>query len=293
MTLAFTVLGIVAPVFLLAAIGFAWVKLGIDYDTAFVTRLAMTLAVPCLVFVSLARGDIDAGAAGRLTVATIVAYAALLAVFWAACAVLRLAPRTFLGPLVFGNTGNIGLPVALFAFGQLGLGYGVVVLAVTTVLQFTLGIWIVSGGGQPLRALKEPMVGATLLGALFLWQGWTVPPVAMNALGLIGQMGIPLMLITLGVAVARMQPAGLVPMAGLSILKGLVCTAVAVGVGLAFGLDHVTLGVLVMQMATPAPVTSYLLALKYGADAPPVAGLVFVSTLLSVVALPLILAFFV
>ncbi|MGB3408323.1 MAG: AEC family transporter [Jannaschia sp.] len=293
MTLATTVLSIVAPVFLLAAIGFAWVRLGFDYDTAFVTRLAMTLAVPCLVFVALSRGTIDAGAAGNLTLATITVYGVMFAVFRAICAGLRLDIRTYWAPLVFGNTGNLGLPLALLAFGETGLGYAVVVFSVTAVLQFTVGIWIVSGGGNPLRALKEPMVAATLLGALFLWQGWSVPPVAFAALDLVGQMGIPLMLLTLGVAVARMRPAGMGPMAGLSVLKVVVCAGLAAGVGLAFDLDRITLGVLVLQLATPVAVSSYLLALKYGADAPPVAGLVVVSTLLSLLALPLILAVFV
>ncbi|CTQ49530.1 AEC family transporter [Jannaschia donghaensis] len=293
MTLILTVLQIVTPVFLLAAIGFAWVKLGIDYDTAFVTRLAMTLAVPALIFVALARGDIDPGAAGTLALAALVSYLAVLAAIWAICRVMRLGLRTYWAPLSFGNTGNLGLPLALFAFGELGLGFAVVVFSVGAMVQFTLGIMIVAGTVNPLRALREPMVAATLLGGLFLWQEWRVPAVALNTLDLIGQMAIPLMLITLGVAVARLQPQGLLRVAGLSLLKLAVCGAVALAVGTAFGLDRITLGVLVVQLATPVAVTSYLLAVKYGADAPPVAGLVVVSTLMAVGSLPLILAFFV
>ncbi|GIT92794.1 transporter [Jannaschia pagri] len=293
MTLAFTVLTIVAPVFALAAIGFAWVRLGLDYDTDFVSRLAMNLAVPCLVFVALAQGDIDPGAAGQVTLATLVTYGAMFAAFRVVCAVLRLDLRTYWAPLVFGNTGNLGLPLALLAFGQVGLGYAVVVFSVTAILQFTLGIWLVSGGGNPLRALREPMVGATLLGALFLWRGWAVPEVALSSLDLVGQMGIPLMLLTLGVAVARMRPQGVLRMGVLSALKVVICAGLALAVGLAFGLDDTALAVMVVQFATPVAVSSYLLAVRYGADAPPVAGLVVVSTVMSVGALPLILAAFV
>lgn len=293
MTLALTVLQIVAPVFILASIGFAWVRLGYEYDTAFVTRLAMTMGVPCLIFAALTRGAIDADLAGRLALATAASYGAVLLTFWAICAALRLEIRTFLAPLTFGNTGNLGLPLALFAFGELGLGYAVVVFSVGAMIQFTLGLWIVAGGGNPLRALAEPMVAATLLGALFLWQGWTPPLFLFNAIDLIGQMGIPLMLLTLGVAVARMRPAGMLPMAGLSAVKLVVCAGLAFLIGTSFALDPVVLGVLVMQVSTPVAVTSYLLALKYGADAPPVAGLVVVSTLMSIAALPLILAWFV
>ncbi|MEM7641612.1 MAG: AEC family transporter [Pseudomonadota bacterium] len=293
MTLTLTVLQIVAPVFALAAIGFAWVRLGYDYDTAFVTRLAMTLAVPCLIFVALARSGLDPSLAGRLLLAALAAYGAVLAAMWGLCRAMGLDQRTFWAPLSFGNTGNLGLPLALFAFGDVGLGYAVVVFSVTAVLSFTLGIWIVSGGGNPLRALKEPMVGATLLGALVLWQGWAVPDVIFNTVDLVGQMGIPLMLVTLGVAVARLRPAGLWGAAGLSAARVVVCAALALAVGLAFGLDRVALAVLVVQMATPVAVTSYLLAEKYGAEAQPVAGLVVVSTVMSVLALPLLLAAFV
>ncbi|MEL6601411.1 MAG: AEC family transporter, partial [Pseudomonadota bacterium] len=65
------VLGIVAPVFILAAIGFGWVRLGFAFDLTFVTRLAMTLSVPCLVFVALARAEIDPDALNTLVIATL------------------------------------------------------------------------------------------------------------------------------------------------------------------------------------------------------------------------------
>lgn len=293
MTLAFTVFQIVAPVFVLAGIGFAWVRMGYDYDTGFVTRLAMTLAVPSLIFVALVRSEIEATAAGRLTLAALVAYGAVLFAFWVFCRARQLDLRTYWAPLVFGNTGNLGLPLALFAFGETGLTYAVVIFSVTAILQFTIGLWIVAGGGNPLRALKEPIVAATLLGAVFLWRGWTVPANVFNTLDLLGGMAIPLMLITLGVAVARLRPAGMSAVVGLAAVKVVICAGLAWAVGLAFGLDQVTLGILVVQLATPVAVTSYLLAVKYGAEAPPVASLVVVSTAMSVVVLPLLLAFFV
>ena len=203
------VLQIVAPVFALAATGFAWVRLGLDCDTAFVTQLAMTLAVPALIFTALARSGIEAGAAGRLALASLAGYVAVAAATWALCRAAGLWMRTYLAPLPFGNTGNLGLPLALLAFGREGLGYAVVVFATGAMLQFTGGLWIVAGGGAPTRALREPLVGATLAGGLVLWRGWTVPDVAYDALALVGQMAIPPMLITLGVAMARLAPGGM------------------------------------------------------------------------------------
>jgi malate permease and related proteins len=286
-----TVMEVVAPVAVLSVIGFVWVRLGFDYRLEFVTRLSMTLGVPCLIFSALMKTRIDPSALAAVSLAALAGYAALTLVFWGLTLAMGLDRRTYLAPLVFGNTGNLGLPIALFAFGEAGLGYAVVIFAVMAVISFTFGLWLVAGGGSPIRALREPMVGATLLGGLFLWQGWQTPVWITHTLDLIGQMAIPLMLITLGVAVARISPRGVGRAVWLSALRVVICVAVAYAAGSAFGLGPIALAVLILQMSTPVAVTSYMLAEKYGADAPQVAGLVIISTFLSVVTLPLTLAF--
>ncbi|SFS89974.1 hypothetical protein SAMN04488040_2325 [Sulfitobacter marinus] len=293
MNLTLTVLEIVAPVFLLAGVGFAWVKLGFEYRIQFVTQLAMTLSVPCLIFVSLMNTQIAPAALTALSLATVVAYGgvtlAAAAVVWG----MGLNRRTYLAPLIFGNTGNLGLPLALFAFGDAGLSYAVVVFAVMAIWSFTFGIWLVAGAGSFGKVMREPLVWGTLLGALFLVQGWQTPKFLTNTLSLLGQMAIPMMLITLGVAVARLTPGGVGRAVILSAIKLVICVAIAWAAGAYFALDRTALGVLVLQVATPVAVTSYLLAEKYGADAQSVAGLVVVSTLMSVAALPILLAFLV
>ncbi|MCG3268636.1 AEC family transporter [Yoonia sp. I 8.24] len=291
MNMILTVLNISAPVFILAAIGFTWVKLGFEYRVEFVTRLTMTLSVPCLIFVALMKTDIDPEALAALSLASVAAYLIVMAAFFALIRISKLEMRTYLNPLVFGNTGNLGLPLALFAFGEVGFGYAVVVFAVMAIMSFTIGVWFVSGGGSLKRVVQEPLVGATLLGALFLWQGWQTPLVITNTLELIGQMAIPVMLITLGVAVARLETKAMTQAVWLSAVKVVICVAAAWGASVWFGLDEIAAAVLIVQIATPVAVTSYLLAEKYGADAQPVAGLVVASTLLSVIYLPLILAF--
>ena len=102
-------------------------------------------------------------------------------------------------------------------------------------------------------------------------------------------MAIPLMLITLGVAIARLAAGGMGRAFLLSLLKLGLCLPVGWAIGRAFGLDSTAFGVLVVQFSTPVAVTSYLLAEKYGADSDSVAALVVASTLLSVIALPVLL----
>ena len=291
MDIVITVLAIVAPVFLLASVGFAWAKAGYDYPTDFVTRLSMTLAVPCLIFTALMQTEITPSALAALSLAALAAYGVVLALTWAVVAALRLNRATYVAPLAFGNTGNLGLPLALFAFGDTGLGLAVVVFAVMAILTFTIGLWLVAGGASPGRVLREPMLWATILGGVFLSMGWQTPDWLTRSLSLVGQMAIPMMLITLGVAVARLRPGRISRAIWLSAAKLVLGLTAGIVAGRAFGLDPVAFGVLVLQMATPVAVTSYLLAERYQADPDAIAGLVVVSTLMSVATLPITLSF--
>ncbi|WP_127559714.1 AEC family transporter [Nioella ostreopsis] len=291
MNLVLTVLEIVAPVFLLAATGFGWRKFGLDYPVEFVTRLAMTIAVPCLIFTALMQTEIDPAALSAMTLASLLAYALMGVLSAGLILVAGIDRRTFLAPTIFGNTGNLGLPLALFAFGDVGLGYGVVIFAIMAVLSFTIGIRLVSDHASILRVLREPMVWATLLGALFLWQGWQTPGWLTNSLSLAGQLAIPLMLFTLGVAVARLTPRGVGRAVLLSLAKLVIGISAGVAAGWALGLEPVAFAVIVLQMATPVGVSSYLLAERFRADADAVAGYVVISTLISVLALPVLLYF--
>jgi predicted permease len=169
--LTVTVLQIVAPVFLLASIGFIWVKVGLEYRIQFVTQLAMTLSLPCLIFVSLMQTRIDPAALTALSLASVMAYALISIAFLALVRLLRLPSRTYTAPLIFGNTGNLGLPLALFAFGDIGLSYAIIVFAVMALWSYTYGIWLVAGAGSLGKVLREPLVWATVFGALFMWQG--------------------------------------------------------------------------------------------------------------------------
>ena len=205
MIIFFTVLEVVTPVFLLAAIGYSWVKLGFEYRVEFVTRLAMTLAVPALVFTSLTQNTINPQFLSEMIIVVCMAYALVSVLGLIFTFIFKLDLRTFLMPLISGNTGNLGLPLCFLAFGKDGLGYAVIVFAFTSIVAFTFGLWVVSGTRSFKQPLKEPLVPATILGLLFMFYGWETPKILTNSLNLIAQMAIPLMLITLGVAVARLK----------------------------------------------------------------------------------------
>ena len=286
------VLEVVFPIFFLSSLGYFWVRLGFEYPMKFVTRLSMMIAVPCLVFVSLIKTTIDSGHLILLAIATFLTYFLLIIFLTCFIKLTKINFRTYLAPLTFGNTGNIGLPLAYFAFGEVGLGYAVIIFSVTAILSFSIGIWFVSGGTTSFQALKnEPLIIATILGTIFLFTDLSTPLFLASTLELIGQMAIPLMLITLGVAVAELKINDLKSALGFSLLKLFLCLSTAIFVGHLFSLNEISFSVLLMQISTPVAVTSYLLARKYKADSLKVASLVVVSTCLSLISLPTILFF--
>lgn len=291
MELFLTVLSVVGPIFMVAGVGFIWVRSGSDYPVSFVTKLGMTVATPCLIFVTLVETQVAPAALAGLLGAAVLAHGAVAVAVLVLVRAARLDRRSFAAPLIFGNTGNLGLPLALFAFGQIGLDYAIIVFAVTAVFGFSFGVWLVAGGWPSLRLLRDPLVLGALLGGLFLWQGWTLPPIVLRPVALVGDLSIPLMLITLGVAVSRLHVRDLLRPLILSLVKLAICGAAAWLVAAAFALDPVARAVLVLQMIAPVAVTSYLVALRHGADGDAVAGLTVVSTALSVISLPLALAF--
>ena len=286
----FTVLEVVTPVFLLAAIGYFWVKLGFEYRVEFVTRLAMTLAVPALVFTSLTQNTINPKFLTEMIIVVCMAYAMVSVLALIFTFIFKLDLRTFLMPLISGNTGNLGLPLCFLAFGKDGLGYAVIVFAFTSIVAFTFGLWVVSGTRSFKQPLKEPLVPATILGLLFMFYGWEIPKILTNSLNLISQMAIPLMLITLGVAVARLKTQLAFKTLGISISKIMIGTIAGITVGYQFSIPYEAFAVLIIQMSMPVAVTSYLLAEKYGANSEAVAGLVVISTFLTTFTTPVVLS---
>lgn len=280
---------IVIPVFVLASIGYGWVRIGFEYDFTFITRLTLEIGTPCLIFGTLVKAKIDFIAFQEIALAAISLYCVLGLLAWGALRAVGLSLQTYLSPFIFSNSGNVGLPLCLFAFGPEGLAYGIAIFATMAVANFSAGVWIVSGKPAPWDALKQPMVYAALLGAVFLAQGWSLPVWVGNTVDLAGQFVIPLMLITLGASIASLPSEAPWRIIGLSLLKFALSGTVALGVAWSFGLSGVAFGVFMLQAMTPVPVTSYLLAARFQAGGPEVARFVMISTLLSVLIIPIVL----
>ena len=287
----FTLSGVFLPVFGIAALGFAWHRAGVPFEREFVTRLAMNIAGPCLVIDSLANLSLPAEAVVNMAVGGAVM---LLVTVLVCAAIVRLAGlplRTYLPVVSIGNNGNLGLPVCFFAFGQEGLALGVAVFVACSIGQFTLTPMLQSGSPAWRTLVTTPVIYAAVIGTALLFSGFTLPEWIGRTVGLLGALLIPMMLLALGNTLGGLKVSRL-PFACLwSVVRLGVGFLVALLVAGVLGLEGVARGVLILQGAMPAAMFSYLFAARYDRSPDDVAGIVLLSTLLSIVTLPLIAAF--
>jgi len=277
---------IIAPVFICAAIGYGWARRGMPFDNEFTTSLTSNIAFPCLIVATLAKLEIGPEAFSQMALAGLVTVTATIA---AAAAVLKLAGYSqpvYLPSLVFGNTGNIGLPLCLFAFGEEGLALAIVFFTVFLVIQFTFGVWVSAGHGSIGILLRTPLVWAAVIGISLQALDIRPPIWVDNTIGLIGDLAIPLMLLTLGVSLAKLRVTSLGRSVALSVGRLAIGLAVGLAVAELLGMEGMARGILILESTMPVAVLNYLFAARYNRSPEEVAGLVLVSTAISFITLP-------
>lgn len=281
---------VMMPVLAGAGIGFTWVRLGHAYPVDFVTRLVFNIGTPSLVLASLAGAEIDASTFGRTMLATALVIICMAGATFLVARLLRRNWRVLLSPMMYPNTGNMGLPVVLYAFGSAGFVYGITVMVTVSLFQFTLGT-ILASQGNPLKSLaRTPTVYAIAIAMTLLLTDTQLPQWLANSVELMSGFTVPLMLITLGVSLASIQVRSLRSGVGFSLVRIPFAATVAWFIGQTLGLPPMAQSILVLQMSMPVAVFNYLFAQKSGREPAYVASLVFCSTLLALIYLPILLA---
>ena len=279
-------LGIILPVFLVIALGYAYARRA-KPDMTWVNRINMSVLAPALIFSSLASKDFDLAASRGLMLGAVgvVAGSGLLA--WPFAKLLREDVRTFVPPMMFNNCGNMGLPLAALSFGQAGLAAMVALFTISNLLHFTLGVHIVNRRAAFWPVFRSPMVIATFVGFAFAVAHPPLPDWLMLAIKLTGDAMIPLVLISLGVRMATVNWGGW----NLGIIGALVCplTGIAMAALLApaLALTQEQQGLLILFGCLPPAVFNFLVAEQYNQEPNKVASIVLVGNLAALVFVPL------
>lgn len=284
-------LNIIAPVVVTAGIGFFWAKTGRAFHTETITLLVTNVGSPMLIFSTLVKLNMELGDFLEFAMFAALSALAFCLIGLAVLLLFRLNVRDYLPGLMFPNTGNMGLPLCLFAFGEAGLALAIAVFTVFSTLQFTFGIWLSSGASSLAQLLRTPLIYAVLIGLGSKTLGLSFPLWVINTTTLVGSLTIPLMLFALGVSLASLSVSHIRLATGLSILRLVMGFAVGYGLATLFGLEGVERGVLILECTMPVAVFNYLFSLRYERAHSHVAGMVLISTLLSFVTLPALLLF--
>jgi len=167
--------GIILPVFLITAAGYCYARMRgeqVTEDMAGLSRVNVELLSPVLLFSALASKDFDLVANLPLILAGLLISLGSGLLAWPIARVLGYDPRTFVPPMIYNNCGNMGVPLAVLAFGASALSEAVAMFVASTLVYFSVGVWIIESAGKGprlsmRRTLANPMILSVLLGTLF------------------------------------------------------------------------------------------------------------------------------
>lgn len=282
---------ILVPLWVCISVGVVWGVKGYTFDTAFVSRVIYYLGSPCLIFSSLTRMSIDFEQLSETVCLTLVCLAILFLMSSLTIKLARVDFKATLPLLLFPNTGNMGLPLCFLAFGDIGLSLGISFFVAISIIHFSLVPAMNSplGGSLVWRVLLNPVLLSSVFALGFIWMRSEPPVWLATSTELLGQLAIPLMLITLGFSLSKMHIINWRVSLLLSSVRIFGGGCVGLLVANFFGLTGVMKGVLLLQFSMPSAVINYLFAQQYQRQPEMAASVVFVSSVISLFAIPFLL----
>src|SRR6476660_5465535 len=157
------ILGIILPVFSIIALGWLYAR-RVKPDMHVVNRISMSVLAPALVFSALASREFDVVANRMLIVGSVGVVLGSGLIAWPFARLMHASVRTFVPPMMFNNCGNMGLPLAVLAYGAAGFAPMVALFTISNLLHFTLGVWIIDHHARFGNLLRNPIVIYTVLG---------------------------------------------------------------------------------------------------------------------------------
>lgn len=202
--------------------------------------------------------------------------------------------RAFLTPLMHGNVGNIGLPITLLAFGSAGMAYTMAFVVVVLVSIFTVGMWIPAREFSPKKLVTSPIIYAVIISLVLITTGQNLPTPIAKSFDILGGLSIPLMLLTLGHTLATLKIGTLWRAGVLTALHLILAGIIASTIVSIFGFTGVERGTFILCCLMPSSVATCLFVEQHVPEyAPDVAGYILISTLTTIIVLPLALSYWI
>lgn len=284
-----SILTVVFPVFAIIALGYLFAsfkKISLEP----IIEVLLYLTIPALIISSLAEKSFAPGEVALISLAVggVVLGTGLLS-FLYLLFTNRSGLRGFYLGTMFMNSGNMGFPLALLAFGTDGLAVAVIYFIAVGIMVYTLGVYIAKGTGGLTEIFKLPLIYAAVIGLTLNLTELRLPVPVLTTLEMLGAATIPLMQLSLGYRLYSAR----ITMLGSSIAG----SALRIGGGVALawlmvnllGIEGLERNVIILSSAMPSAVINFVISHKYDVDSELVASIVVTSTFLSVLTTPLVL----
>jgi predicted permease len=289
----------VLPIFVVASVGFLLARF-LKADVKTLSRVVFNALAPCLVFNLLVTSKISPDEFGRMvlfSVCVILGVGLIARLVTLPFKLDRAMVSALLIVVMFSNTGNFGLSVNSFAFGNEALARATIYFVTSTVLMYTVGVFLASSGKSGYRkalagVFKIPAVYGVLAAAVVMLTQTTLPAPIMRPIELLSNASLPMMMMVLGMQLeraARLEKPGLIGLA--TVLTLVVSPLLAFGLVNVLALSGAARQAAMLEASMPTAVVTTILALEYEVMPSFVTNVVFVSTLLSPFTVTLLIAF--
>ncbi len=287
-SLTFRLLAILFPIFAIVAAGFFYGRKH-KPEMAVANRLNMDVFVPALVFAAMAGKAIDLGAFAPLALGAFLVLATCGLLAWPIAKLCGVQPKTLVPPMLFNNSGNIGLPLAVLAWGEQALPAAVILFMVENTLHFSFGARLLDPNTRIVTLWRIPVVFAAIAGLTVALLKLPIWQPAVIAIKMLGDVSVPLLLFSLGVRMTDVNFSEWKLAVGSAVLRPLAGMAIAWAVIQLLGLAGRDAAMLLVFGALPPAVLNFLFAERYKQEPQRVASIVLIGNLAALVFLPLAL----
>jgi malate permease and related proteins len=290
MELYLKLIDVIVPVFFVIGIGYYLGKKNPNINTDFITTFAGNVGTPAMIFYTITTTGVTLSVFTEYFIYALIIIGGFSLVGILFLLLLKKDFISELPPLILPNTGNMGIPICLFAYGTAGLGVASSIASVIILLHFTLGVLLAKKSFSLKILVKNMPIYAIIISVIFLYFEWNVPGYLENTTFLLTYATIFLVLMSLGIALTRLK---VVSWTHASILGGVrVIIGPLIGFGFIkfFNLEGFAAGVLLIQSCMPSAVLTYLVGSMYSEKkvVDSVASVIVTSTIMSFVTIPIV-----
>ena len=290
MELYLKLIDVIAPVFFVIGIGYYLGKKNPEINTDFITTFAGNVGTPAMIFYTITTTGITLSVFTEYFIYALVIIGGFSIVGIIFLLLLKKDFISELPPLILPNTGNMGIPICLFAYGTAGLGVASAIASVIILLHFTLGVLLAKKSFSFEILIKNMPIYGIIVSVIFLYFEWDVPGYLENTTFLLTYATIFLVLMSLGIALSRLKVVSWTHASILGAVRVIIGPLVGFGLIKFLNLNGFAAGVLLIQSCMPSAVLTYLVGSMYSEKkvVDSVASVIVTSTVMSFITIPIV-----